>query len=166
MAACHHQTSTPPLLTPRLRYVLHCLPKVTHSSDIMRHTQHWEASLFFPLPERITAQLLSLHASYTTHKLLNPQNTLLWDSTGATLQGREVWSGIFQSAGLSCYPPGSRGGGYSRRASRFSALATTVQSEKQRKEPKLLTEVGQPRKEKTEKRGRSKKLREQMSLHL
>lgn len=79
------------------------------SHNEIQSTQR-EASLsFFPSHGE---SLLSpfLHASYTRHKLLNPRNTVLWDSAGAFCRGSEVESGIFHCAGLDCHPRGSRVG--------------------------------------------------------
>lgn len=84
----------------RPRIFSHCLPKVTYSSAIMRYTLHREDSLFFSPPYTHAhtphgESLLSpfLQALYTRHKLLNPQNTVLWDSVGAIFRGQRggIW---------------------------------------------------------------------------
>lgn len=122
----------------RPRNVPHCLPKVTHSSAIMRYTQHREASVSFPPSHGESLLSAFLHASYTRHKLLNPRNTVLWDSAGAILQGQwgwiwHIWLCWTQlpSAWIRREREGVGGGGggggkYSRRACRFSGLATSV----------------------------------------
>ena len=69
----------------------------------------------------------------------------------------EVESGTFHCAGLSCHPPGSgeRGGVEGNTVGELADfLPLPQQCEKQRKEPKLFAEVGQPRKDGKEK-GRS-----------
>lgn len=75
----------------RMRNVPQCLPKVTHSSAIMRYTQHREASVSFSPSHGESLLSPFLHASYTRLKLLNPRNTVLWDSAGAILQGQWGW---------------------------------------------------------------------------
>lgn len=115
----------------RLRNVPHCLPKVTHSSAIMRYTQHREASLSFSPSHGESLLSPFLRAPYTRHKLLNPRNTVLWDSAGAILQGQWGWVwhiSLCWTLLPSAWIRSKRGcgGKYSRRARRFSALATTV----------------------------------------
>lgn len=91
----------------RPRNVPHCLPKVTHSSAIMRYTQHREASVSFPPP-------MANHCSapFSMRRIrdissLTPGIQFCETRRERFCRGSEAESGIFDCAGLSCHPPGS-----------------------------------------------------------
>lgn len=117
----------------RLRNVPNCLPKVTHSSAIMRYSLHRERlhSSFSPPMANHCSAPFSMRRIRDISSL-TPRIQFCGTQWERFCRGSEVESGIFHCAGPGCHPPGSgvrRGvgrGEYSRRACRFSGLATTV----------------------------------------
>lgn len=101
------------------------------------HSTQRGFTLLAPSPPHGESLLSSfLHAPYTRHKLLNPQNTVLWDAPGKFSLGQ--WGWIWHILLCWTHLPSawirSRsgcGGKYSRRVCRFSALATTVRETKE-----------------------------------
>lgn len=125
------------------RNVPHCLPKVTHSSAIMRYTQHREASVSsFPSHGESLLSPFSMRRIRDISSL-TPGIQFCETRWERFCRGSEVESGIFHCAGFSCHLLGSEecgdgvclcGGKYSRR----DFLALPNQCEKQRPEPKSL----------------------------
>lgn len=141
----------------RLRDVPHCLPEVTHSSAIMRNSQHREASLSLSPSQGESLLSPFLPASNTRHKLLNPWIQFCETRREQFCRASEVESGIFHSAGLSCHPPGSGerergyGGEYSERACEIFWPRLNRVRKRERKEPERFDKVGQPGKDRRRK---------------
>lgn len=139
-----------------------CSPLFTKGNTQFSHNEIHSTQRSFTLlsPPSHGESLLSpfLHASYTRHKLLNPRNTVPWDSAGAILQGQWGWIwhiSLCWTQLPSAWIRRERGGVEGNTVGELADfLPLPQQCEKQRKEPKLFAEVGQPRKDGKEK-GRS-----------
>lgn len=128
----------------RMRNMLQCSPKVTHSSAIMRYAQHREASVSFPsLPWRMAAQ-----ASFSMRRRrglssLTPAIQSCETQRERFCRGSEVESAVFLLFTTRNRESEDQEEEYSGRGVQISRPCRLSAREADRREPKLSAKLGQ-----------------------